>query len=158
MHCAPSEFRLVDETHVEFVCTSGGFYLRIAIFLEERYLAVYSDSSNYRRYGSINDELGCINIKSCSKYHACACIRRIISSIPHIRRYWKGSSSCSARRSRYKVVASRNLHKDVRGLPSIVYCSRFPRQSCHYYERYLPHRRTLVNIISMSHTISVPLR
>jgi hypothetical protein len=62
MHCAPSAVRLIEETQVEFVCASRGRYLRIAEFLEERYLAVYTDGGNYRRYGSIDAVLGCINM------------------------------------------------------------------------------------------------
>ena len=58
MHCAPSAFRLVEETQVEFVCASRGGYFRIAEFLEERYLAVYTDGGNYRRYRSVDDVLG----------------------------------------------------------------------------------------------------
>ena len=62
MHYAPSAVRLIEETQVEFVRASGGLYLRIAIFLEERYLAVYTEGGNYRRYGSVDDVLGCVNM------------------------------------------------------------------------------------------------
>ena len=58
MHYAPSAVGLIEETQVEFVCASRAPYLRIAEFLEKRYLAVYTNGSNYRRYGSVEDVLG----------------------------------------------------------------------------------------------------
>ena len=62
MHYAPSAVRLINETQVEFVCASRGCYLRIAEFFEEIYLAVYTDGGNYRRYGSVDYVLGCMNM------------------------------------------------------------------------------------------------
>jgi len=49
MHFAPSMFKIIDETQVEFVCASGVFKLRRSVFLEERHLAVYPDRSKQRR-------------------------------------------------------------------------------------------------------------
>jgi hypothetical protein len=50
MHFAPSKVKIVHETQVEFVCASGVLKLRRSVFLEERYLAVYTDRSKQRRY------------------------------------------------------------------------------------------------------------
>ena len=58
MHYAPSMFKIVDETQVEFVCTSGVFKLRRAEFLDERDLAIYTDGGNQRRYET-GDEVLC---------------------------------------------------------------------------------------------------
>jgi hypothetical protein len=62
MHCAPSEVGLIDETQVEFVCASRARYLRIAEFLEKGYLSVYTNGGNYRRHGSVDHVLGCIDM------------------------------------------------------------------------------------------------
>ena len=57
MHLAPGMFKIVDETQVEFVCASGVFKLRRAVFLDERDLAIYTDGGNQRRYETGNEVL-----------------------------------------------------------------------------------------------------
>lgn len=50
MHFAPSMVKIIDETQVKFVCPGRVQKLRRAEFLEERYLAVFTDGGNQRRY------------------------------------------------------------------------------------------------------------
>ena len=50
MHFSPGMFKIVDETQVEFICTSRVFEFRCSEFLEERHLAVYTDRSKQWRY------------------------------------------------------------------------------------------------------------
>ena len=50
MHFAPGMLKIVDETQIEFVCASRVLKLRRSVFLEERYLAVYTDHSKQGRH------------------------------------------------------------------------------------------------------------
>ena len=51
------------------------------------------------------------------------------TSAPHIFRYWQGSASYLGCRSKDKAAASRHLHRDGLGRPSMPWSSRLPRQS-----------------------------
>ena len=57
VHLAPSMFKIVDETQVEFVCPSGVFELRSAELLEESDLAIYTDGCNQWRYEARDEVL-----------------------------------------------------------------------------------------------------
>ena len=50
-------FKIVDETQVEFVCTSRVLELRSAIFFEERDFAIYADGGNQWRYETRDEVL-----------------------------------------------------------------------------------------------------
>ena len=126
MHFAPSMVKIINETQVKFVCASRVFELRRGVFLEERHLAVYTDSSKQRRHETgdkvLNEVIARLCVYGKGKF----------SYVPHIGRYWKGYASCSVCHSKDKVVASEHLHKDARNLPSMLCCSLFPRQSFLY--------------------------
>jgi hypothetical protein len=49
--------KIADETQVKFVCASRVRKLRRAAFLEERNLAIYTDSGEQRRYEARNEIL-----------------------------------------------------------------------------------------------------
>ena len=57
MHFAPSMVEVIDETQVEFVCPSRVLKLRRGVFLEKRYLAIYTDGSKQRRYETRDEVL-----------------------------------------------------------------------------------------------------
>jgi hypothetical protein len=55
---------IIDETQVEFVCAGRVLKLRRSVFLEERYLAIYTDGSKERRYETgdevLNEVIACL--------------------------------------------------------------------------------------------------
>ena len=55
---------IINETQVEFVCAGRVLKLRRSVFLEERYLAIYTDGSKERRYETgdevLNEVIACL--------------------------------------------------------------------------------------------------
>jgi hypothetical protein len=60
VHFAPSMIKIVDETQVQFVCSSRVLKLRRAKFLEERDLAIFTEGGKQRWYEA-RDKVLCLN-------------------------------------------------------------------------------------------------
>ena len=57
--------KIVNETQVEFVCTSRVFKLRRGVFLEERHLAVYTNRSKQGRHETGDEVLNDVVARLC---------------------------------------------------------------------------------------------